>query len=181
MGEFAVDLLKRWAHGRDVARQANLDAFRRAGLQIVEMNLAELLVHDGARSSASRFDVQALVAYRLAYLAGSEVVGEQRDRAVAVGEEIDLLSDPHRVEDIRVFGGDFVELGIGEASDPDLAGPPAAVPLPSREGGRIRFVGQALGIRRKRSECSHGQVDRGGEFAVNGHEKKAQKTRIAVA
>ena len=60
------------------------------------------------------------------------VVGEERGRAVAVGEKINGLADPHRIAIIRILARHLDHARISKLGDPDRCRLPAAVSLPVR-------------------------------------------------
>src|ERR1017187_1689827 len=156
---------------------------------VVDMNLPELFVDDGARPGGGVFDVLPRVFDELIHLLAARIVLEQRYRPVAVGEEIDFVADPHRVEIVRIRARDFFRFQIREIHHPDVAGAPPAVSLPRNEvvtvGGELpavqRLVGHAFHIRRIGSSEGHGKRQSLGQAAFRGNREELRIARVAFA
>ena len=71
------------------------------------MDLAELLVNDAAGAGGGRTNVFAGVLDQFVHLLCLRIVAEQRHGAVAVGEEVDLVADPHGIEVVGIGAGIF--------------------------------------------------------------------------
>ena len=69
-------------HFRQIARQRHRHRLGLAGFQIVEVQRAELLVDDGARTGRCRFEIQPVVLDGARDLVRLGVVVEQRHRAL---------------------------------------------------------------------------------------------------
>src|SRR5436853_3677125 len=82
----------------EIGMNPYIHLFRFAGFKIVDMKRSELLVYDGSRARGRRLDIQAVVLDQLLDLLGSNVIAEQRHRAPAIRQEVDLVAYPHRVK-----------------------------------------------------------------------------------
>src|SRR5262249_59664970 len=91
------DLLVFRAQREHVAVDRDIDLTALARLQVVDVERAELLVNDSVRARRGRLDVEVVVLYQLRDLLRLRVVSKQSDWAAPVGEEIDLVADPHRI------------------------------------------------------------------------------------
>ena len=75
------------------------------GAEVVEMDAAELLVDDAAGAGAGGLEIEALVLDDLLDLLRFGVVAEERDGAVAIGEEVDFVADPEGFDRWSCRGG----------------------------------------------------------------------------
>ena len=131
--QFAVNLNRDWhIHARDRVHQKN----------------AAKLLHDQHRPVRPAYvfcgpgleglQIQFAVGHHLRDLLALGVIPIERDRAavlsraVAVGEEVDLVADPHRVRVVGVLAGYLFQVEGLEVDDPDGGGLAADVPLPGR-------------------------------------------------
>ena len=80
---------------------------------------------------------------------GVPVVRVEVELAIAVGQEIDRLADPHRLGVVAAPGGlgDLFVRKVIEIEHPDPGGSPAAIILPLPEGLAQRRVSKELPIR----------------------------------
>ena len=85
-----VDVVR--PHLRQIAGQGDRDLLGPPALQVIQMQRAELFIHDGARSRRSRFEIEALVFDGAGDFLRFDVIKEQRHRPFAVGEEIDPVA-----------------------------------------------------------------------------------------
>ncbi len=90
-----------------VAGQTDVHRLARGFAQVVHVQGAELLIDNAAGSGGRGFEIVALVFQNLLHLLAARVVGEKRDGAVAVGEKVDLVADPHGVIVVGVLARDF--------------------------------------------------------------------------
>ena len=74
--------------------------------EIKQMQRTELLINDRAGAGGGGFQIEAFILQERGDRAALDVVAEERRGAGAIGKEIDLITDPHRVEVVRVFAGD---------------------------------------------------------------------------
>src|SRR6516165_8032785 len=86
------------------------------------------------------------------YLARLRVEAVEIELAISIGEEIDDLTDPHRLSVVTAAGwlGNLLIREIGKLENPDPRGRAPAVVLPLAEALTQRRVGQVLLIRRDR-------------------------------
>ena len=151
------------AHGRQVAAHFHLHGPRPAGGEVVEVELAELVVDDGARAGRGGGDVRPRVLQGLGHLLRRRVVDEQGGGAVAVGEEVDAVTDPHGIEVAGALPRDLLDGGVGEPGDPDRRGQAAAVALPGHVDARraaavpARHVGEMGTVGREGALLGRGQ------------------------
>ncbi len=150
-----------------------------AAREVDEVQRAELLVDDDPGPGGRSLDVQALVLDHLRHLPAAGVVREQAHGAASVGEEIDLVPDPHGVEVVRVLPRDLLQGEVGEVDDPDGLGLSAPVALPGRlplEGGN---VGQLRAVGREDAVVGHGQGHLGGEAPLHRNREELGGVRAA--
>ena len=76
-------------------------------IQVVELDGAELLDHDGVGTGGGGLEIEAVAVQSFGNLFGLGVVGEEADGAVAVGEEVNRVADPHGVVIVGVVAGNF--------------------------------------------------------------------------
>ena len=78
------------------------------------------------------------------------IVRVQVELAVAIGEEVDRLADPHRLGVVAAAGGlgDLLVRQVIELEDPDPRGRAAAIVLPLAEPLAERRVSQELPVGR---------------------------------
>ena len=153
-------------HFGEIARERDLLLLRFSGFEVVKKDGAELLIDDGAGTGGGGLQVFAFVVDRFAHLMLCQVVLEEGEGAVAVGEEVDGIAGPHGIEVVRILARDFFDGGIGEGGDIDVAGAAAAIALPHIEGGLEGRVGDAFFIRRKGAGFSLKERDGFGEPAI---------------
>src|ERR1035438_8283271 len=141
----------------------DLDGVLLAAGDVVDMYLPELLVDDAARSGAGRRDVLAGILDQLADLLRLRIVAEQRHRAVAVGEKVRLVADPHGIDVVGIGARHFDGAQVGKIDQPQVAGRTAAIALPGHEVGEPGCelaavngrVEHAFAIRRIRAHAAH--------------------------
>ena len=150
-------------HRDAVVRHLNRDLLVRVRLRVVDRELAVLLVHDLAVLALARpAHVPGLAGRQLLDLLRLDVVGVQVERAVAVGVEVDLVSDPHRVALGPRGRRDGFELGGLQVVDEEILRPTAFVALPRAEVARQRRVHDLRSARREVAAARdrHRQRDR---------------------
>src|ERR1700730_213352 len=124
------------------------------------MDFTELLKNDSARTGGSRFDIEPVILDHLSYLFGTSVIRKQRYRAIAVGQEIDGIADPHRIKVVGIISRYLsLDTRIREIDDPDGLGLAATVALPGALPLQVRHVGHTHAVRRIRAFLSSGQRD----------------------
>ena len=192
------DLLEPRTHLREIGRDAHRDGARFRRGEIEQVQRTELFVDDRARTGRGRLQIEAVVFHELDHGARRHVVAEQRGRAGAVGEEIDFVADPERVEIVGVFAGHGRHGRVGQLRDPDgrgfaapvvldgdvgVAGPGAAVPAGHvGESGGVGRVG-ALHAHRHRHLHRKPALDRHGEQLFEarvGLARRAEEDALAV-
>src|SRR5262249_20757665 len=125
-----TDLLDPRPHAGQVAADGDVELVRLAGLQVEQVQPVDAVEDDRVGARRGRLDVCPVGRQHAADLAGSGVVGVQRGRAAAVGEEEDLRSDPHGVEIVGVLAGQFLDRGGLQVGDPYERRAAAAVLFP---------------------------------------------------
>ena len=125
-----------------------------------------------------RPDVETVVPDDLRDSLGFRVEREKRHRTVAIGQEVDLAGNPHRVPVTRVLTRNLLDGRIGEPRNPDLVGLAAAVALPGRLPLRQRFVGEKRPVRRQRSALRHRQRKHLGKSPLRSHAEDARHVRV---
>src|SRR2546425_3070748 len=106
------------------------------------MKRAELLVNDCSRAWGGGFQIEPVILDELLDLLGACAVAEEGDRTAAVGKEINLVTNPHRVEVVRVLAGNGHHARIGEIGNPDFLRLTATVALPRCLPLEQRYIGQ---------------------------------------
>ena len=114
--------------------------------RVEEVKGAELLDDDPAGAGRGRLEVESVVRQGLVDLLGREVIDEERYGASPVGQEVDLVADPHRVRVVGVVARDLLDLEVGERDDPDRRRLAATVAFPGRLPVHRRHVGQARAV-----------------------------------
>ncbi len=129
------------------------------GCGVNEMERAELLVDEAAGTGLEGFEVEALVGLDLGDFFGAGVVAEERDGAVAVGEEVDGVADPDGVGVVGVVARDFDQVESLEIHDPDGRGLSADIALPGRLPSGDGLIGERLAVGREGAcvACGQGQ------------------------
>src|SRR5437667_307254 len=98
------------------------------------MDFTELFENDSPRTRGGRFDIEPAILNHLSYLFSASVIRKKRYRAIAVGEEVDRVADPHRVGVVGIVSRYFrLDTRIREIDDPDGLGLAAAEPRPPRK------------------------------------------------
>ena len=121
-------------------------------------------------------DVVIGVVRHLGGLLGRPVIAEQVHRAVTVGAEIHLVSNPHWEDVLCVVVGDVLDLLRFEVVNPHIVGHTAAIVFPSAELTHHAVVGNLLAIRRIRNPATFGQGQLLGQATVDvGDEKLANE------
>ena len=171
--------------GRTCGRSAEIvigHELRRPRGEVVEVKSAELLVDDRARTGgARRTSKPSGLCDQLAHRGGLRVVGEERERPVAVGEEVHGVADHMGSRSFESSRGILVTCESDEVGDPDGRRLSAAVLLPGRLPLRIGDVREALavgGVARRR--CPTGAAAPSGSRRRSRHVKSCGRSR-AVA
>ncbi len=115
---------------RQIRGNLNIHVVRFTGFWIKQINSAELFVDKNIRSSVDRFQIKAIVLQDLFHALAFGVVGEERDRPVAIGKKIDCVAHPDRIVVIGILARHFFQLKVVEPNDVDRRGLPAAIALP---------------------------------------------------
>ncbi len=148
VGQFAVNL-----DGNDAVG---------VGSGIEQVNRAELLIDKAAGACLHRFQVEAVVGNSLCDLLCRDVVSEQRDGSVAVGEEVDRVARPDGVGVVGVLSGHLNEVKRFEIHNPDGRGLSAHIALPGWLPFGYGLVGDRLAVGREGAFASGGQRQRFG-------------------
>ena len=173
-----------WQVGGDAHRHR---AFAASG-EIVKVQRAELLVNDGAWTGRGGFQIEAVVRHELLHRARRHVVAEQRGRPAAVGQEIDFVADPHRVEVVGVFARERRDARVGQPRDPDGRGFSPAVILDRDVGVAstvtavpARDVGELGLVLRIRALHAHRERQFRRKTAVGWHREEPLEARVGFA
>ena len=145
-----ANLFHVWTKSGKIGVDLNDHAMLFASGEIEQMDGTELLVRNGIGASGSALDVQAVVFEDLANLFGLRVIGEERSAALAIGEEIDGVADPHGIEIIGVFVRNFFDVERRKIDEPNETGVTAVVVLPGAlpyADGNIREAFLVRGVR----------------------------------
>ena len=147
------------------------------------MNGAKLLIDNrviGAR--ACGLDVPSVVFHQLLDLIGVGVKREQAQHAkiaVAVGNEINLVTDPHGIHVAAVFVRHFGDARILKLGNPDFVLLTALVALPARLPLVQWFVSNVCSIRGELSSLSAWQRNPSWRAVPRLDREKAQEVCIA--
>ena len=154
-----ADLAVHGLHSRPYLVQIgrNLDVHR-LGLSIlgvINENLPELFIHDAAGTCAGVTDVMAGVFDELRDSLCRGIVADRSHRPVTVGEKVDLVGDPHRINVVGVRTRNLLGAQVAEVGYPQVARFPASIPFPGHKAlgspaklaAVKRGIGQALTIR----------------------------------
>ncbi len=165
-----LDLLEVGSDFRQIARNADVQRLAAAGTEVEQAQRTELFIDDGPGPCRGRFNVQAVIGDDLRDVFGVGVVGKERDRAVAVGEEVDGVANPQGIEVVGIVPWNLrLETGVGEVGNPDRARLSAPVPLPRLLPLHVGNISQAGAIRRKGPLGSAWQRNFGRKCAVDGN------------
>ena len=174
-------------HGGKVAGHPNVDRVLFTARRIEQVNGTELFVNDSIWARGSRLDIHAVAGQRLAYLFGSDIVGIEIHRPIAIGKKIDAVADPHWSGVVGILAWEFFDAGIGQIGHPHRRSGAATVMLQAalklprlpeickrdvRQVGIIRGEG-AVNRHRKRKDF--------GQPAVEPHGVQLREARVAVA
>src|SRR5262249_54775737 len=99
------------------------------------MNGAELIVDYSAGSCRSRLYIESAARQRLGDSFGGGVVVIECNRAVSIGQEIDSIADPHRIEVIGILARQLFDARVGQPRDPNRGCSAASVVLPDIKCG----------------------------------------------
>ena len=137
-----------------------------AGLDVVLVDVAAVFEDHVVLRVGGELAVVFREVGDLADLLGLGVEDEEVHGPVAVGEEVDLIADPHREDVLGVAVGDRVDLGGAHAVDPDVVGLAAAVVFPGAEFAEHPVHGQILAVGGIAAEAAFGGRDLLGGAAV---------------
>ena len=101
-----------------------------AGCCVEGVDLAELVIDQRAAVAVKRVDVGAFVVEGLGYCPRRWIIFEDRNRAVAAGEEVYVAVDIHRIEVRRILMRNLGRVETGQRGDPDGAGGAAVIVAP---------------------------------------------------
>ena len=118
-----------WPHCRKITGDVDVDGTLLAGGRIEHVNRAKLLIDDRVRPCRCRFDIHTVARQCFFHLFCAGVIDIQIHRAIAVGEEINLITDPHGRRIIRILSWDLFYAGVGKLGDPDGRSRAAAIVL----------------------------------------------------
>src|SRR5271167_3823098 len=117
------------------------------------MKGAELLVNNCAGTRRSGFEIKAVIFQNFFHVLAPGVEREERDRAAAVGKEVNFVSDPHGAVVVGILTRKFYDARIGKIRDPnrgseaativlnrDVAVAGAKAAIPSRNVGEVGRV-----------------------------------------
>src|SRR5208337_5198186 len=111
-----------------------------------------------------RTNVRAVVLHHFGYRFGRGIEAKEGYRTVAVGENVDLIVGPDRIEIIRTFARDLHHVERRHVGNPDGAGQSAAVVSPGNIGEVIERrsaahgrVSEVFSVRRKLAGEGHGK------------------------
>ena len=120
------------SHLREVGGDANRDRRRYVRLHVVDAQGAELRIDDRTRPGRRRRNIETGGRYRARNRLALRVVGIECDRTTAIGEKVNLFTDPHRRVVVRILARNLYDARVGEVCDVDRRRLPAAVALPKR-------------------------------------------------
>src|SRR5215469_803965 len=112
------------------------------------MQGAKSLVDNRTGPSGGGFNRESFRLNDLHIFLRLRVVGEESVGTVFVGEVIDGIADPHRVDVTPIYTGNFDDRRVGEISDPKLGGCAAAIVVPRSPGLGSWPIGDVRTIRR---------------------------------
>ena len=153
---------------------------RFAGFGIEQINPAELFVDKNIRTCVDRFQIEAIVRQYLFHAFAFGVVGEERDRPVAIGKKIDCVAHPDRIVVIGILARHFFQLKVVEPNNVDRRGLPAAIALPGILPSQIGNVRNARAIRRKRCAFTSPHRENFRHAAVNGNSVEPLKISVRL-
>ena len=149
---YLASLTRRGRRLGQVGGHADLQPRRLARSRVEDVKVARLLVDHLARAGRGALDRETRVVGAPGDRLGLGVVRVEVELAVAIGEEVDGLADPHRLGVVAaaVRLGDLLVREVGELEHPDPRGRAAPVVLPLAEPLAQRRVGE-VACRRARS------------------------------
>ena len=140
------DLRQSRPQRRQVAADRDVEYALRAGGEVEQVERAELLIDERARTRVQGLEVEAVVRDHGLDAPGRGVVFEQRHRTVAVREEIHALADPDGCKVIRVFARNLHEVEGLQVDEPHRRRLPASVAFPRPLPLHHRHVGEGASI-----------------------------------
>ena len=166
-----------------VRRQRDLHLLGLLRGRVEAVDVAAILEDDQPAVGGGELDVVVLEVGHLARLLRRRVVDEDVHRAVAVGEEIDLVAHPHGEDVLGVVVGHVLHGFLVRVVDPDVVGHAAFVILPRAELTHHAVVSQTSAVGCVAAKAALGQGNRLGEPAVttDGEESAAEAVADAVA
>ena len=151
-----------------VGGESDVDFARLACGGVEGIDVAAFLKHDGVAVGRGELDVEVGEVGHFLGFACEGVVGEEIHGHIAVGDEENLVADPHRGDVLGGIGGDVGHGAFCGVVDPDVVGHSATIIFPGAEFAHHAVVGHALSVGRERAEASFGQRYAGGHGAVCG-------------
>ncbi len=130
IAQFAADVGKVRPYLRHVTNDVDIDALRFRLSEIVEEELAKLVIDNSALGRAGAADIEAAVSHQLAHLLFRGIVAIERYRAIAIRKEINLIADPHGIEIVGVLSRDFLRIKRPQIDDAEKTGAAATISFP---------------------------------------------------
>ena len=152
-----------------------------ARLRVEAIEVAAVLVDNLTSIGAGELDVVVRIVGHLLRLPVSGVVDKEVHRLVAVGDEVDVLANPHRADVLRHVVGQVLHLLGRGVVQPDVVGHAAAIILPVAELAEDAVVRHALAIRRVAAKSTLGQGQGLGHAAADGGHPKSPLKAVADA
>ena len=147
-----------------IGRHCDVQRRRTRGRRIEHLQPATLLEDDLAITDIGVDDWEVLVRRQLLHAACRRIERVQIEFAVAVGIEVELAADPHRVDVVAAIRrlGNLPECVVSEAHDRDARRGAAAIGFPLRLRRRLRIgdlatVGRDVGIDAPRDRQALGE------------------------
>ncbi len=158
--------------------------------EVIEINLAQLVVDQSAGAARERVDVRlAGVLDALCHCLRCRIVLVQGHGAATVGEKVDHLADPHRIEVRPCLVRNFYAVEVFQTSNPDGAGAASAIVAPGdvavvieAERRAQRRIGNVRAVAGDLSLIRHWQRQHLGKPARSGHliELRIPAVRLAI-
>ena len=162
----------------EIAGDGYCNFFLLARFQIEKVERAKLFVNDRARAGRCRLDVESVIRNHFLHFLALRLIGEQRNRAVAVGKEINRVADPQGIKVVGIFAGNLgFNAGIRKLGKPNGLGLAPSVALPGRLPLVDRHIGQLGSAGRVGAFRGARQGELGREAALGRHGVEARVAR----